>query len=306
MNYNPLVSIVINNYNYGGFLKEAIDSSLKQTYSHNEVIVVDDGSTDDSREIITSYGNKVTSVFKQNGGQASAFNAGFAVSKGDIICFLDADDMFLPEKVADIVDLFKSHQDIGWCFHSLTLLDNNTKTIINNTNQGLSCECDFRLQTRDAKLPDIPTATSGLCFTRHLLQQILPMPEDILITSDNYIKFVALALSKGFFLSKGLVFQRIHGSNAYTLRTDQEKLRTKIIILTSYWIRVNFPFLEKFTNKLFSRGLAYLYWSLGEVDPECSKIVKIYMSSISFSEKIEIHCRALYYSFKNYLLRLKQ
>jgi len=65
----PLVSI-INNYNYGRFLKEAIDSGLNQTY-HVEVIVVDDGSTDNSQEIITSYGNRIIPVLKKNGGHFS-------------------------------------------------------------------------------------------------------------------------------------------------------------------------------------------------------------------------------------------
>jgi glycosyltransferase involved in cell wall biosynthesis len=70
MKDHPFVSILINNYNYGRFLQEAIDSALNQTYSPTEVIVVDDGSTDNSREIIASYGNKIIPVLKENGGQA--------------------------------------------------------------------------------------------------------------------------------------------------------------------------------------------------------------------------------------------
>jgi glycosyltransferase involved in cell wall biosynthesis len=93
---DALVSIAINNYNYGHFLGEAIDSALQQTYANTEVIVVDDGSTDNSREVIARYDDKVTAVLKQNGGQASAFTAGFENSKGDIVIFLDSDDMLLP------------------------------------------------------------------------------------------------------------------------------------------------------------------------------------------------------------------
>src|SRR6266511_5584832 len=108
MNDSRQASIVISNYNYGRFLREAIDSALGQTYANTEVIVVDDGSTDESREIIASYGQRITSVLKKNGGQASAFNAGFAVSRGDVILFLDADDMLLPTAVERAVLLFDS------------------------------------------------------------------------------------------------------------------------------------------------------------------------------------------------------
>src|SRR4051794_6220176 len=86
------VSVIINNYNYSAYLREAIDSALDQTYPHVEVVVVDDGSTDDSREIISKYGTKVIPVLQNNGGQGAAFNSGFAASRGEIVCFLDADD----------------------------------------------------------------------------------------------------------------------------------------------------------------------------------------------------------------------
>lgn len=87
------VSIIINNYNYERFLSEAIDSAINQNYQNTEVIVVDDYSTDNSRDVIASYGDKIIPVYHQeNGKQAAAFNSGFAVSKGEIIIFLDADD----------------------------------------------------------------------------------------------------------------------------------------------------------------------------------------------------------------------
>ena len=77
----PLVSIIINNYNYGRFLDEAISSALNQTYPHIEVVVVDDGSTDDSRQLIANYEDHIVSVLKENRGMSSACNAGFAASR---------------------------------------------------------------------------------------------------------------------------------------------------------------------------------------------------------------------------------
>src|SRR2546428_10583836 len=99
MNNFELASIIINNYNYRRFLREAVDSALNQTYRNTEVIVVDDGSTDGSPEIIASYGDRIIPVLKQNGGQNSALNAGFSSSRGDVILFLDSDDVLLPTAV---------------------------------------------------------------------------------------------------------------------------------------------------------------------------------------------------------------
>src|SRR5512135_3658615 len=104
-----LVSVIITSYNYGRFLREAIDSALNQSYPATEVVVVDDGSEDDSRDIIESYGKAVVTVFKKNGGHSSAINAGFAACHGDIICPLDSDDAFTADKVACVVDAWKGY-----------------------------------------------------------------------------------------------------------------------------------------------------------------------------------------------------
>lgn len=296
----PLVSIVINNYNYGQFIDAAINSALNQTYSHTEIIVVDDGSTDNSPEIIKSYGERIIPVLKENGGQASAFNVGFAASRGDIICFLDSDDIFLPEKVAEVVNVFAEHQDIGWCFHSLKLVDTNIDTFIKSSHEYLSRECDFRADIKKGKLPFNPPATSGLCFKRSVLQLILPMPEaETVSISDNYLKFTSIALSKGFSLGKDLALQRIHANNAYTSRDDnhKKKLRAKISILTAYWLRRKFPFMAKFTNIIFAIGIT-LIWKTRSIETGSKEIMAKYLDSVGPVERININLRAFYYYFK--------
>jgi glycosyltransferase involved in cell wall biosynthesis len=299
MKSNLFVSIIINNYNYGKFLSEAIDSALNQTYSYHEVIVVDDGSTDNSREIIEGYKDKIVPVLKENGGQASAFNTGFAASKGDIICFLDSDDSFLPEKIEKIIKIFENYKDVNWCFHLLSLMDIKSKKILKNSYESPSSEWDFRSQVRKGRLPYIPFATSSLCFRRTILQEILPMPEAIKITSDNYLKFTAFALSEGFFLNEELTIQNIHENNAYTLSDNKHYLQAKILILTAYWIKAKFPSLSKFSDNLLVDGVG-IYLCIRKFEPGSKKIVKEYLSSVDLFSKLNIISKAFYYCLKNY------
>jgi glycosyltransferase involved in cell wall biosynthesis len=315
MKDNPKVSILINNYNYGRFLQEAIDSALNQTYSPTEVIVVDDGSTDNSRKIIASYGNKIAPVLKENGGQASAFNAGFAASRGDIICFLDSDDAFMPEKVAEVVKAFGERQDLGWCCNRIQWVDINGKpfvpksipkdsSITKNTHEEPKREYDLREKIKIGKfrnkIPDL-APTSGLSFRRSLLQQILPMPEAKRIgLNDAYLDYTALGLSKFIILDKELTLYRVHDSNAYTVSNDSQRQRVKarINILTSYWMRVNFPSLSKFTNRLLAVSIG-IYGRAGGFDGESQAFVKAYLSLATMLEKVEIYSLAFYYYLKN-------
>ena len=102
------VSIIVDNYNYGRFLGIAIESALAQTWKNLEVIVVDDGSTDESPEVISRYVGRITAIRKENGGQASAFNVGFQHSSGQLVIFLDADDVLYPNCVACVVARYRA------------------------------------------------------------------------------------------------------------------------------------------------------------------------------------------------------
>ena len=114
------ISVVVNNYNYGRFVARAVLSALEQEPAPHEVVIVDDGSSDDSLAVIEQLARKhptVRVVAKQNGGQLSAFNAGFAASSGDIVCFLDADDEYLPGYLAKLREVYESnaHVDFLYC-----------------------------------------------------------------------------------------------------------------------------------------------------------------------------------------------
>lgn len=300
----PLVSIIIGNYNYERFVGQAIDSALKQTYQNIEVIVVDDGSKDKSREVIAQYGEQVIPILKENGGQPSNYNAGFAQSKGEIICFLDSDDMFVPDKVEKIVKIFNSSEEIGWCFHSMQLIDvDNYHLSVTNTPNYITRECDFRPLINVGRIPPHIPPCSGLCFRRSLLEKILPMPAPKIITNnDYYVKFMAVGLSKGFILSDALTLQKIHGNNAATLRKDRQDQKARKFMYTSLWIKQEFPNFYKFANKLMAVGIA-LNLEAGNKDSENIKTIKNYLSSISNREKLNIYSRVAYYYLKSLIIR---
>ncbi|MBZ0251779.1 MAG: glycosyltransferase family 2 protein, partial [Candidatus Methylomirabilis sp.] len=119
-----MISVIITAYNRPDFLGEAIDSALAQTYADKEVIVVDDGSTEPrTREVLAAYGDRIRAVRKDNGGVASARNAGIRASKGEILAFLDDDDAWLPEKLARQAEAFEKHPEVGLVYTNCIRFD---------------------------------------------------------------------------------------------------------------------------------------------------------------------------------------
>lgn len=299
----PLVSILINNYNYGDYLGAAIESALSQTYAHTEVIVVDDGSTDHSAQVLAPYQDRVQVVQQANGGQASAFNRGFATSQGEIICFLDADDLFAPNKVAQVVAALQTDVDLGWCFHPLMMWQVQTGVEAPAIVTGDAGVYDLRSRIAQGKLSGympIPMVTSGLCFRRSLLQQLLPMPEVIRITSDDYLKYGALGLAPGYVLLENLATQRLHGNNAYTARDDRRPLRGQIHLLTAYWLDHNFPRFGCFTDKLFAVGL-YLSRGFRHVAATEQPLVQDYWRGLSWDRRGLILLRFYFYCCREWV-----
>jgi glycosyltransferase involved in cell wall biosynthesis len=306
----PLVSIIIDNYNYGRYIKAAIDSALEQTYLNTEIIVVDDGSTDDSQEIIKSYKEKIKPILKSNGGQASAFNAGFKESHGDIICFLDADDLYLPSKVAEVVKAFTRLKDVDWVFHPLQsvktdeLEKENCNLLINSESEITYLEIDFGNQIRAGKQPTFVPQTSALSFSRKILEKVFPIPQDqrVYIGVDTYAAMACVSLSKGCILNEGLSVYRLHDDNEYSsMQIDKmRETSARLRIVTGYWLRTNLPMLSKYTNILFSKGLA-CYWLNKSVDRRYGKFIKDYFSYLSLLEKVLVSLRATYYFQKTFL-----
>jgi glycosyltransferase involved in cell wall biosynthesis len=287
----PLVSVIINNFNYGRFVAEAIDSALAQTYGNCEVIVVDDGSQDNSREVISRFGSRVKTVFKNNGGQSSAFNAGFAGCSGDVICFLDSDDVFLPAKVERVVDGLAMCPQ-GWCFHHMLWSDATLKPVFTPPVPYSTGKHDFRSELLAGKCTFAPPATSGLAFARILLNQIMPIPEAITITSDNYLKLSSLALEPGYFIAEQYAIQRIHGENAYTGRKD-ETMRANVDLSIASGLRTKVPVMRSICNRWYADGIVRK-WGAGVTIGNIYKDSQEYLADMSFGERVEIVARIAY------------
>ena len=119
----PLVSIIIPNYNHAQYIEDAIHSVLRQTYRNVEIIVVDDGSRDHSREVIGAFGDKVRPIFQQNQGLSAARNTGITASRGEFIGALDADDMYEPEFIETLVAALQSRPDADGVYCGYRFVD---------------------------------------------------------------------------------------------------------------------------------------------------------------------------------------
>src|SRR5215475_14801498 len=115
------VSALVDTYNQEKYIEQAITSVLEQDFpaSDFEILVVDDGSTDGTAEIIKKFAPRVTHLCKENGGQASAFNFGIPRCRGEIIAFLDGDDWWMPTKLSKVVQAFETHKEIGAIGHGI-------------------------------------------------------------------------------------------------------------------------------------------------------------------------------------------
>lgn len=130
------VSVIIPTYNYGRFIGDAVESVLSQTYPIAEIIVVDDGSTDETETVITKFGKKVHYIKQKNAGVGVARNNGARNAVGNFIGFLDADDLWLPEKIEKQIARFLEDDEIGLVHCGVREFDTNTGETIDVDDQG--------------------------------------------------------------------------------------------------------------------------------------------------------------------------
>jgi glycosyltransferase involved in cell wall biosynthesis len=217
----PFFSVLIDTYNYGLFIEEAVQSVLAQKFpaEEREILVVDDGSTDDTEERLRKYGDAIRYLRKVNGGQASAFNFGFEHACGEVIALLDADDVWLPDKLERVHETFERNPAAGMVYHRVHLWKSTGELSEDSYFIPISGNV---AESRRALLQYPMVGTSCLAFRRSALKELLPVPESLRSQADAYLTaliiFVASVVAVPEFLSK----YRLHGANLF--QSDAERV----------------------------------------------------------------------------------
>lgn len=208
----PRISVVIANYNYGRFLRDAIDSVLAQRYENLEVLVVDDGSTDESRSILESYRGRVRPVLQENRGVSAARNRGIAESTSPLIAFLDSDDLWHPDKLERQVEQLDD-PDVGMVYTGLRYIDSNGREL-GRTLLGSSGNVLEELVL--LRGPGVPASGSGALIRREVFERV-GLFDTSLSTSADWDMWRRIACHYAIELVREpLVFYRQHGDGMHT------------------------------------------------------------------------------------------
>jgi glycosyltransferase involved in cell wall biosynthesis len=221
----PSVDIVVTNHNYGRFLPEAIESACAQTHPEVSVVVVDDGSSDDSREVLRRYEDRVEVVLKEQGGQASALNAGIERCRGEVLLVLDADDVLRPHAAERVAAAFAARPELSKVQFPMAIVDADGKPT-GAVKPGGHLRAPVGDQRRAElafpfDLPWLPGGGTG--FRTEAVRRILPIPAGDYPRSgaDWYLVHLTALLGEAALLDEVCASYRVHGGNAYELDADE-------------------------------------------------------------------------------------
>ena len=220
----PLVSVIIPTHNRFAFLKKAVGSVYAQTYAHFELIVVDDGSTDNTANIVKLYDNRLHYIKQNNSGVAAARNRAIAKARGDYIAFLDDDDLYEPTKLQECVNYMQAHPDVVWLYSGFSFIDAQGKPLD---------RAAIIPEKETVTLHDIAMfafiATPSVMVRTHTLKEAGGFPDGIKVSEDYDTWARVLARGKGTALKTALVNIRLHKGNTVLPTGTLLKQNTRII-----------------------------------------------------------------------------
>ena len=210
MHSNNTISVIITNYNYERYVGGAIDSVIAQTRSADEIIVIDDGSTDRSRERIASYGDKIQSVFQENQGIKAISNTGYRIAKGSLVLYLDADDLLYPSALELVEKAYRP--GVAKVQFDLDVIDefgNSAGRRFCNFSEGLSAEDTARAFAATGTY--LWPVTSGNAYAREFLDRVMPFTPPK--SHDGVLNTIAPLYGRIATIARPLGQYRIHSRN---------------------------------------------------------------------------------------------
>lgn len=233
----PLLSVIIPCYNSGLYIDEAVDSVLAQTFQDFEIIVINDGSTDDytNEKLINYCKPKTRVIFTENHGLSSARNRGFKEAKGDYIQFLDADDIISPTKFEEQLDILDRHKDIEICYTNYKIYDIEKQKYLNVPYKKFLGEeplNDFLFRWERGLSIPIHCAL----FRKNLWSLKLPFNEK-LRAKEDWLMWCELAVKnyKFHFLNSKLAIYRYHENN---MTKNAEEMTLALLLSSSYIVQI--------------------------------------------------------------------
>lgn len=212
---SPLITVLIDTYNYGHFIEEAIDSVLAQDFPQEqmEILVVDDGSTDNTADRVRKYGDRIQFFCKPNGGQASTLNFGIARARGEFVALLDGDDYWLPGKLSRVMDEFSKNPQVGMVYHDFFFKRDNASPPLPTS--GLAGSSGFLPSYPERLLCyDVPLC-AAMALRRNILGRLLPIPQSLIVQADAHLSACVIFLAPIVYVSEPLTVHRVHSDNAW-------------------------------------------------------------------------------------------
>ena len=226
----PLVTVLIDTYNHERFIEEAVVSALEQDFprADMEILVVDDGSTDRTPEILRKFEPYLRVLRKANGGQASAFNAGISEARGEIVAFLDGDDWWARNKLNRVVETLDANPSVGLVGNGIVIVREDGFEQMETLRDGFSFQANTVDGARLFRVRRSFMGTSRMTIRAGSLRTIGRVPEDIVIEADEYLFTLAAVLSPVRILPEALTYYRQHDANLYQIaQTDRQRMTRK-------------------------------------------------------------------------------
>jgi glycosyltransferase involved in cell wall biosynthesis len=243
------LSIVITNRDYAAYLACALTSALGQRGATVQVIVVDDGSTDGSREILARFGDRVRVILLAGEGQRAAFNAGFAACSGDVVLFLDADDKLHDGTAAAVLAAFAAHPGAARVVFRLEVVDAGGRPTGARLPSARMPLPDGDVRRQVLAFPDDLAwpPTSGNAFATWALRRLLPMPVGSERTgADHHLHSLVGLLGPVVALDRVGGAYRVHGANAHA-RDHVDVARSRILL---HWAYQTYVLVDRLAREL--------------------------------------------------------